>query len=166
MSSTFEPVDNNTLKAIKKKFGDAVLEAGLDKGDLVAIVAPGKIHDIIAFLRDSPELDFKMLIDLFVVDYMPRKPRFEVVYHLHCLARNERIRLRVQLDEKKCEVDTITDLYSVANWLEREAWDMFGVVFKGHPNLKRLLMYEPFEGHPLRRDYPINKRQPLIGPKN
>jgi len=58
------------------------------------------------------------------------------------------------------------DLYPVANWLEREAWDMFGVVFKGHPNLKRLLMYEPFEGHPLRRDYPINKRQPLIGPKN
>lgn len=166
MSSTFEPVDNNTLKAIKKKFGDAVLEAGLDKGDLVAIVAPGKIHDIIVFLRDSPELDFKMLIDLFVVDYMPRKPRFEVVYHLHCLPRNERIRLRVQLDEKKCEVDTITDLYSVANWLEREAWDMFGVVFKGHPNLKRLLMYESFEGHPLRRDYPINKRQPLIGPKN
>jgi len=166
MSPIFEPVDNGTLKAIKEKFGDAVLDAGLDKGDLVAIVAPGMIHEIIAFLRDSPELDFKMLIDLFGVDYMPRVPRFEVVYHLHCLGRNERIRLRVPLDEKKCEVDTITDLYPVANWLEREAWDMFGVVFKGHPNLKRLLMYEPFKGHPLRRDYPINKRQPLIGPKN
>lgn len=166
MSSIFDPVDNKTLKAIKEKFGDAVLEAGLDKGDLVAIVTAGSLHDIIAFLRDTPELDFNMLADLFGVDYLPRKPRFEVVYSLHCIERNERIRLRVQLDEKKCEMDTVTDLYPVANWLEREAWDMFGVVFKGHPNLKRLLMYEPFDGHPLRRDYPINKRQPLIGPKN
>lgn len=166
MSSIFEPVDNNTLKAIKEKFGDAVPDSGLDRDDLVALVTPGRTHDIIAFLRDSPELDFCMLIDLFGVDYMPRKPRFEVVYHLHCLERNERIRLRVQLDQEKCEVDTITDLYPAANWLERETWDMFGVVFKGHPDLKRLLMYEPFEGHPLRRDYPINKRQPLIGPKN
>jgi len=166
MSSNFEPVENNTLEAINKKFGDAVLEAGLDKGDLVAIVNPQHIHDIIAFLRDDTELDFKMLADLFAVDYLPRKPRFEVVYHLHCLKRNERIRLRVQLDEKKCEVATITDLYPVADWLEREAWDMFGVVFNNHPTLKRLLMYEPFEGHPLRRDYPIDKRQPLIGPKN
>ena len=166
MSSSLQPVENNSLKKIKEKFGDAVLDHGIDRGDLVVIVTAEKVHDIIAFLRNEPELDFNMLIDLFGVDYMPRKPRFEVVYHLHCLSRNERLRVRVQLEENNCEVDTISDLYPVADWLERETWDMFGVVFTGHPNMKRLLMYESFEGHPLRRDYPVSKRQPLIGPKN
>ena len=162
-----EPVeDNATLNALKEKFGETMLECGRDKGDLLAVVDPQRIHDVIAWLRDEPRLDFKMLVDLFGVDYLPRKPRFEVVYHLHCLDRNERLRVKIRLDEKNCEAATISDLYPVANWLEREAWDMFGVVFTGHPNLKRLLMYEPFEAHPLRRDYPINKRQPLIGPKN
>ena len=162
-----EPVaDNNTLNVLVERFGAAIIACGKDRGDLVAIVDKKRIHDIVAFLRDEPTLDFNMLIDLFGVDYLPRTPRFEVVYHLHCLQRNERLRLRVQLEEKDCELDSITDLYPVADWLERETWDMFGIVFKGHPNLKRLLMYDSFKGHPLRRDYPINKRQPLIGPRN
>lgn len=156
--------DNKPLASLKEKFGAAVIESGLDKGDALAIIEPEAIHDVILYLRD--QLGFDMLVDLFGVDYQPRRPRFEVVYHLHSLARNDRLRLRVQIEEKKCELATITDLYPIANWLEREAWDMFGVVFRDHPNLKRLLMYEPFEGHPLRRDYPINKRQPLIGPRN
>jgi len=157
-----QATDNKTLGALKEKFGESIIESGLDKGDALAVIAPAAVHEVIRHLRD--ELGFDMLVDLFGVDYQPRRPRFEVVYHLHCLQRNERFRLRVQIEEKKCELATITDLYPVADWLERETWDMFGVVFKGHPNLKRLLMYEPFEGHPLRRDYPINKRQPLIGP--
>ncbi|MFH1068476.1 MAG: NADH-quinone oxidoreductase subunit C [Candidatus Glassbacteria bacterium] len=157
-----QATDNKTLGALKEKFGESIIESGLDKGDALAVIAPAVVHEVIRHLRD--ELGFDMLVDLFGVDYQPRRPRFEVVYHLHCIQRNERLRLRVQIEEKKCELATITDLYPVADWLERETWDMFGVVFKGHPNLKRLLMYEPFEGHPLRRDYPINKRQPLIGP--
>jgi NADH-quinone oxidoreductase subunit C len=72
----------------------------------------------------------------------------------------------VRLEENSPEIETLTDLWPIANWLEREAWDMFGIKFLGHPNLKRLLMYEEFVGHPLRKDYPYNKRQPLIGPKN
>ncbi|HUU30190.1 MAG TPA: NADH-quinone oxidoreductase subunit C [archaeon] len=162
-----EPVtDNNTLNTLRHRFGGAIIESGLDRGDLVAIVAKERLHEIIVCLRDEPGLNFKMLIDIFGVDFLPRKPRFEVVYHLHCPERNERIRLKVQIEEQDCEIDTVTDLYAGANWCERETWDMFGIVFKGHPDLKRLLMYEPFEGYPLRRDYPINKRQPLIGPQN
>ena len=158
--------DNRILNTLKKHFAEAITECGLDKGDAVAVVEPGRIHEIVSFLKNGPQAGFEMLIDLFGVDYLPRKPRFEVVYLLHKLETNERIRLRVQLEENDCEIATITDLYPIADWLERETWDMFGIVFTGHPDLKRLLMYEPFEGHPLRRDYPINKRQPLIGPKN
>ena len=156
--------ENKTLLALAKKFGESVVESGIDKGDAVAIIAPDAIHNIIAWLRD--EHDFNMLADLCGVDYMPREPRFEVVYQLHATCRSERIRLRVQLGGKEPQVATIADLYPVANWLEREVWDMFGIVFDAHPELKRILMYEPFEGHPLRRDYPINRRQPLIGPRN
>ncbi len=156
--------DNKTLTALNEKFGDSVIESLVDKGDAVVVIDPGAIHEVIAWLRD--EHDFKMLADLCGVDYLPREPRFEVVYQLHAMGRSERIRLRVQLGGKAPEVASISDLYPVADWLERETWDMFGIVFSDHPNLKRILMYEPFEGHPLRRDYPINRRQPLIGPQN
>ena len=158
--------ENKTLDILKSIFGEAVIGAGLDKKDAVAVVDAGRIHDIVSFLKNDPDLGFEMLIDLCGIDYHPRKPRFEVVYQLHNLEKGERIRLRAQLEEERCELGTISDLFPVANWLEREVWDMFGIVFTGHPDLKRLLMYEPFSGHPLRRDYPIDKRQPLIGPKN
>jgi len=92
--------------------------------------------------------------------------RFEVVYHFYSLTKRHRIRIKVPLQEGETELDSLTPLWVGADWLEREVWDMFGVVFKDHPNLKRILMYESFEGHPLRKDYPINKRQPLIGPVN
>ena len=92
--------------------------------------------------------------------------RFEVVYHLYSLSNNHRLRVKVPLTADEPSVPSLTGLWKSANWFEREVWDMFGVRFTGHPNLTRILMYEPFEGHPLRRDYPVNKRQPLIGPVN
>ena len=92
--------------------------------------------------------------------------RFAVVYHFFSLAHKHRLRLVVPLDETDAEVDSLTSIWAGANWLEREVWDMFGIRFHGHPDLKRILMYEEFEGHPLRKDYPVNKRQPLIGPVN
>jgi len=92
--------------------------------------------------------------------------RFEVVYHVYSLVRNHRLRVKVPVTEADPVVDSLTELWKSANWFEREVWDMFGIHFRGHPNLKRILMYEPFEGHPLRKDYPVNKRQPLIGPIN
>lgn len=92
--------------------------------------------------------------------------RFEVVYHLYSLHHNHRLRLKVPLAEADPVVDSVTALWKSADWFEREIWDMFGVRFNGHPDLKRILMYEPFDGHPLRKDYPVNKRQPLLGPVN
>jgi NADH-quinone oxidoreductase subunit C len=110
-----------------------------------------------------------MLADLTAVDYLryPGRedgPRFEVVYHLYSLRHNHRLRVKVRLDEDDAVVPTATSLWPIANWLEREVWDMFGIRFDGHPDLRRLLMYEEFVGHPLRKDYPIDRRQPLIGP--
>ncbi len=94
----------------------------------------------------------------------PGEARFVVAYHFYSLEHKHRLRLVVPLEEAEAELDSLTSLWAGADWLEREVWDMFGIRFRGHPNLKRILMYEEFEGHPLRKDYPVNKRQPLIGP--
>jgi NADH-quinone oxidoreductase subunit C len=96
----------------------------------------------------------------------PGPARFVVVYHFFSLPIKHRLRLEVPLEEADAEVDSLTSLWAGADWLEREVWDMFGIRFRGHRNLRRLLMYEEFVGHPLRKDYPVNKRQPLIGPVN
>jgi NADH-quinone oxidoreductase subunit C len=96
----------------------------------------------------------------------PGESRFAVVYHFFSLKHKHRLRLVVPLEETDAEVDSLTSLWAGANWLEREVWDMFGIRFRGHPDLKRILMYDEFQGHPLRKDYPVKKRQPLIGPVN
>jgi NADH-quinone oxidoreductase subunit C len=96
----------------------------------------------------------------------PAKARFAVIYHFFSVTHKHRLRLVVPVDEGDAEVDSLVPLWAGANWLEREVWDMFGIRFRGHPDLTRILMYEEFEGHPLRKDYPVNKRQPLIGPVN
>jgi len=96
----------------------------------------------------------------------PGEARFAVVYHFFSLEHKHRLRLVVPVEEAEAELDSLSSLWAGADWLEREVWDMFGIRFQGHPNLKRILMYKEFEGHPLRKDYPVNKRQPLIGPVN
>jgi len=97
---------------------------------------------------------------------LPSSSRFAVVYHFYSTAHGHRLRLVIPVEEADLRVDSLTGLWRGANWLEREVWDMFGIEFRGHPGLKRILMYEGFEGHPLRKDYPVAKRQPLIGPVN
>ncbi len=96
----------------------------------------------------------------------PEATRFAVIYHFFSTTHKHRLRLVVPVSDSDPEVDSLVSLWLGADWLERETWDMFGIVFKGHPDLKRILMYEEFKGHPLRKDYPVNKRQPLIGPLN
>jgi NADH-quinone oxidoreductase subunit C len=96
----------------------------------------------------------------------PAGCRFAVVYHFFSMSLKHRLRLEVLVQDDEPEVDSVTSLWAVADWLEREVWDMFGIRFRGHPNLKRILMYEEFVGHPLRKDYPVDRRQPLIGPVN
>ena len=92
--------------------------------------------------------------------------RFEIVYHFYSSTLNHRVRLKVPVEEIDPVVDSVVELWPSANWFEREVWDMFGIIFRNHPHLKRILMYEEFVGHPLRKDYPVNKRQPLVGPAN
>ena len=94
----------------------------------------------------------------------PGDARFVVVYHFYSLQHKHRLRLLIPVEEAEAKLDSLTSLWAGADWLEREVWDMFGIRFQGHPDLKRILMYEEFEGYPLRKDYPVNKRQPLIGP--
>ena len=96
----------------------------------------------------------------------PGPERYTVVYHFYSLAHKHRVRLVVPLPDDDPEVDSLSELWPAADWLEREVWDMFGIRFRGHPDLRRILMYPEFEGHPLRKDYPVNLRQPLIGPQN
>ena len=92
--------------------------------------------------------------------------RFDVVYHLYSTRHNHRLRVKVPVALADPSIASLTGLWASANWFEREAWDLFGITFTGHPDLRRILMYEPFKGHPLRKDYPVRKRQPLIGPTN
>jgi NADH-quinone oxidoreductase subunit C len=157
---------------IQEQFAEEILEAQAFRGDETLTIRASALRAVAAFLKETPELDFNFLMDLTAVDYLfyaggriPKEWRFEVVYHFFSLKHNHRIRIKVALDEKNPEVDTLCDLWHSANWYEREVWDMFGIRFKGHPNCKRILMYEAFQGHPLCKDYPFNKRQPLIGPQ-
>ena len=161
------------LERVTEQFAQDIIETHAFRGDETVIVRPAALRKVAQFLKDTPELDFNFLMDLTAVDYLffaggriQKEFRFEVVYHFYSLKHNHRIRLKVPVDEKKAEVDTLSDLWASANWYEREVWDMFGIRFKGHPNLKRILMYEEFQGHALRKDYQFNKRQPLIGPKD
>lgn len=153
---------------LKDKFGDAVLSIHADHGDETAVVTREAFLEIVNFIREDREFDINMLIDLTAVDglQMKWKPRFEMVYHFYSVNKNHRIRLKVQVCEKDAVMPTLVKHWPIANWMEREAWDMYGIEFKDHPDLRRILMYEGFQGHPLRKDYPYNKRQPIIGPKN
>jgi NADH-quinone oxidoreductase subunit C len=154
-----------SLQLLKENFPDAVLETLMPQGDATAVVCSDALTGIIDFLKNDPRLQYNVLIDITAVDFLERKPRFDVVYHLLSLPFNRRLRLKVPVDDGQTNLESLTPWWASANWLEREVWDMFGIRFAGHPDLKRILLYEPFEGHPLRKDYPIRKRQPLIGPK-
>jgi NADH-quinone oxidoreductase subunit C len=100
------------------------------------------------------------------VDWLGQEPRFEVVHHLYSVKRNHRVRVKARVPEPLCEIDSVAGVYPSANWMEREVFDLYGVRFRGHPDLRRILLYEGFDGHPLRKDYPKEKRQPLVGPRN
>jgi NADH-quinone oxidoreductase subunit C len=117
-------------------------------------------------LRESDGLDFEMLTDLTAVDYLGQEPRFEIVYHLYSVQRNHRVRIKARVPEEPCEIDSVVELYPSADWMEREAFDLYGVRFRGHPDLRRILLYDEFDGHPLRKDYDKERRQPLVGPRN
>jgi NADH-quinone oxidoreductase subunit C len=156
------------LDALQTKFGGAILETSSYRGDDSAVVDGGKLVEIAEWLKTDEAMAFDLVSFVTCVDYIdypgrdPELPRFEVVYQIRSVRRRHAIRLVVRCPEDKPEVPTLSHLWPAFNWLEREVWDMYGVRFTNHPDLRRIYMYEEFVGYPLRKDYPKEKRQPLV----
>jgi NADH-quinone oxidoreductase subunit C len=145
------------------KFGSNLISLQLDLGDVVAVVHPDRFLDLVSILKLDSELQFNLLLSVTAVDWMDARPeRFEAVYHFLSTTHLHRVRVKVPLPESKPVVKSLYSLYPGANFMEREAWDMLGIQFDGHPDLRRVLMYEEFVGHPLRKDYPVQGKQPRI----
>lgn len=143
--------------------GQSLVEKVVDRGDLIVTVLPNDLASVLRTCKENPQLDFNLLVDITAVDWMDaRKERFEVVYQLLSLEARSRLCIKVPVSEDKPEVPTATGLWNGATFLEREVWDMFGIRFAGHPDLRRILLYEEFVGHPLRKDYPVQAKQPRI----
>jgi len=133
----------------------AVQGAKFDRDELTIYIDRFLIRDACVSLRDNPDCPFNYLSDVTCVDWYPSDPRFEVVYHLLSIFKKERVRLKVRLQDESPVVESVTSVWPAANYFEREVFDLFGVRFTGHPYLRRLLMPEDWEGHPLRKDYPV-----------
>jgi NADH-quinone oxidoreductase subunit C len=124
-------------------------------------VPPASIVDVCRVLRDHPALQFVVCLDITAADHFPRRPRIDVVYHLVSTSQSWTLRVVVQLNNVDEQVPTVSTVWPAANWLEREVWDLFGVTFAGHPQLERLLTPDDWEGHPLRKDYPVQVKLPV-----
>ena len=143
-------------KQVKEKFGNAIEDYKEQHGELTLYVKREKIVEVCRFLRDDPKLQFNLLSDLTGVDRgVEESPRFEVIYHLMSLPNRVRLRLKVRVDDEDCHVPTVSEVWLTANWHERETFDLFGVRFDGHPDLRKILTPDDLEGHPLRKDFPL-----------
>jgi NADH-quinone oxidoreductase subunit C len=149
------------IAEIRKRFSAEIESDTESLGDQVFVVRREGLRAVMAGLRAAP-FDYAVLLDLTCVDFLAAENRFEMVYHLFSLSRNRRLRIKVSLPGEDPVVSSLTGLWNNADWLEREVFDMFGVGFNGHPNLTRILMYEEFVGHPLRKSYHWRKEQPRI----
>ncbi len=153
-------MDNETLTThVYEQFPEAITSIGERNGDIVVNVQRQEIAHVAQFLRDAPTCQYVFLENLCGVDYLGREPRFEIVYHLLSFVNRHRICLKVGVPEDDPNVPTLTGLWPTANWQEREAYDMFGIVFTGHPSLERILLPEDWEGHPLRKDVPLGAEE-------
>jgi len=149
---------------LKQKFPKSVLNFHSHRSDETVVIEKDSLVTVCRFLRDDSRCAFEIMLDITAVDglEMNLEPRFEMVYHFKSLTNANRIRIKVPLEEDDCRIASISHLWKSADWYERECFDMFGIIFEGHTDLRRILMYEEFEGHPLRKDYPIDKQQPLM----
>jgi len=152
------------IERLRAKFGERILETSDFRGDDAAIVAPESWIEVATFLRDDPECAMNQWVDLTAVDYPEREPeiaRFDVLVSVRSFEKKHRVRIKTRVADGK-SLPTLTKVWVGADWAEREVFDMFGIKFEGHHDLRRILLYEEFVGHPLRKDYPIEKTQPLI----
>jgi NADH-quinone oxidoreductase subunit C len=145
--------DRAVASAVADFDADAVTGGKFDRGELTLEIAPGKIASVCGFLKYDQK--FVRLSTVTAVDRYPAEPRFEVVYHLHSVERNERVRLKCRLRGADPVIESVTGVWRGANWYEREVFDLFGIRFINHPDLRRILMPDDWEGHPLRKDYPV-----------
>lgn len=152
------------LAALKKKFGDAVLATETQFGDEIATVQRDKLLEIAQYLRDDDAMKFDAPVFVTCIDRLDQglEPRFEVCYQLRSLEHSHRIRVKIPLAEDDVVLPSLSGLWPGFNWQERETYDMYGVQFEGHPDLRRIYLYDEFVGYPLRKDYPKDKRQPLV----
>lgn len=155
----------NLIEEIRAKLGDSLLSVTDSFGDPVLTIEPGAVRAALTTLKEGP-FDYAVLLDLTCVDYAAGEQRYELVYHLYSLSRNVRLRIKASIPAADPAVESLVGLWKNADWLEREVYDMFGVRFDGHPYLRRLLTYEGFEGHPLRKSYPWRLEQPRIPMKD
>jgi NADH-quinone oxidoreductase subunit C len=134
--------------------GASVASSRIDHGELTLNIARDKIVEVLTFLRDDPQCRFEVLIDICGVDWPSREKRFDVVYHLLSPRLNQRVRVKLETDEET-PIESTVSVFSAANWFEREAYDMYGILFSGHPDLRRILTDYGFQGHPMRKDFPL-----------
>lgn len=152
-----QPLDPVELARLTLK--DAVQDVREFRGELTIVIAAEKIIDACTFFRDTEGLDYNFLSDVTAVDYFPQEPRFAVCYHLYSMLYNRRLRLKVLLPGDDPRVPTVTSVWPAANYQEREALDLMGIIFEGHPDPRRILMPADWEGHPQRKDYPLGYEQ-------
>jgi NADH-quinone oxidoreductase subunit C len=151
------------LDRLKERFtAGEILDTGSQHGNEWARIRREDWKAVCQFLLDDPVTHLDMFVDLTAVDRFGREPRFDVVLHLYSVDRKHRVRLYGGVPEEDPTIETVSAVWPGANWFEREAYDLYGVRFRGHPDLRRILMYPEFVGHPLRKDYPKEKRQPLV----
>jgi NADH-quinone oxidoreductase subunit C len=150
-----------TLTEIRRLYPDKIREAFTLHGDDILVTDRESLLSLVQSLKGKP-LNYIMLLDLTAVDYLAERSTVEMVYTLYSLDRNHRLRIKVPLPAAELSIASLTALWKNANWLEREVFDMFGVRFEGHPDLRRLFLYDEFQGHPLRKDYPLRRRQPIL----
>lgn len=139
---------------LRAKLGDAIISWDIAYGELSVVAQASTIASVLTFLRDDPECRFSSLLDVTAVDYPTRQRRFDVVYHLLSMYKNHRIRVKVEADEDT-QVPSVVGIFPTANWFERETFDMYGILFAGHPDLRRILTDYGFSGYPLRKDFPM-----------
>ena len=144
---------NAIATAVEAFDADAITAGKLDRGELTLEIAPAKIASICGFLKYDQK--FVRLSSVTAVDRYPLEPRFEVVYHLHSIEQKQRVRLKCRLESDEPAIESVTSVWRGANWYEREVFDLFGINFLNHPDLRRIMMPDDWEGHPLRKDYPV-----------
>jgi NADH-quinone oxidoreductase subunit C len=146
---------NLALEKLQQFDPESVEDVQTFRGETTLRIRANRLLTVCEFLRDEPDLSFKYLSDVTALDHYPNEPRFETVYHLLSFETNERLRLKARMEGENPRIDSMVPIWPAANAFEREVFDLFGIYFEGHPDLRRILMPEDWEGHPLRKDYPV-----------